>query len=163
MAAEDNKNGPVLSILDRLTDLQPEIKKEAPPSPWERIRQLKASICADLAALLNTRRAEADFDSDYREASNSLLTFGIADFTAYNLKNGIEQERVRRSIERAIRQFEPRLTGVTVSMDEPDAVKPSLHFQISAVLRTDPVGESILLDLTLHRDSRRIAVSGASS
>src|SRR5262245_14952030 len=163
MAAEDNDNGPVLSILNRLTDLQPENKKEASSSPWERIRQLKASICADLAALLNTRRAEADFDADYREATNSLLTFGIADFTSYNLKNGVEQERVRRSIERAIRQFEPRLTGVTVSMDEPDNVKPSLHFQISAVLRTEPIGEAILLDLTLHRDSRRIAVSGAGS
>src|SRR5262245_59396303 len=163
MAAEDNETGPVLSILDRLTDLQPESKKEAPASPWERIRQLKASICADLSALLNTRRAEADFDSDYRESSNSLLTFGIADFTSYNLKSGIEQERVRRSIERAIRQFEPRLTGVTVSMDEPDAVKPSLHFQISAVLRTEPAGEAILIDLTLHRDLVGIAVSGVTS
>jgi type VI secretion system protein ImpF len=163
MAAEDNQTGPVLSILDRLTDLQPDSKKEAPSNPWEKTRQLKASLCRDLAALLNTRRAEEDFNSSFAEATNSLLTFGVADFTSYNLKNGIEQERVRRSIERAIRQFEPRLTGVTVSMDEPDAVKPSLHFQISAVLRTELVGEAILLDLTLHRDSRRIAVSGASS
>jgi len=163
MAREDNQTGPVLSILDRLTDLQPDSKKEKPSNPWEKTRQLKASLCTDLSALLNTRRAESDFDSDYQEASNSLLTFGIADFTSYNLKNGIEQERVRRSIERAIRQFEPRLTGVMVSMDEPDDVKPTLRFQISAVLRTEPVGDPILFDLTLHRDSRRIAVAGASS
>ncbi len=162
MVAENNQTGPVLSILERLTDLQPNSKQEAPSSPWEKTRQLKASLCADLSALLNTRRAEADFDPSYQEASNSLLTFGVSDFTSYNLKNGIEQERVRRSIERAIRQFEPRLTGVAVSMDEPDDVKPTLHFQISAMLRTEPVGEAILFDLTLHRDSRRIAVSGAS-
>jgi type VI secretion system protein ImpF len=163
MAAENNQTGATLSILDRLTDLQPDSKKEAPSSHWEQMRELKAALCADLSALLNTRRAETDFDSGFQEASNSLLTFGVADFTAYNLKNGIEQERVRRSIERAIRRFEPRLTRVSVSMDEPDPLKPVLRFQISAMLRTGHSGEPILFDLTLHRDSRRIAVSGASS
>jgi type VI secretion system protein ImpF len=163
MAAGDNQVEPTLSILDRLTDLQPNSTKETPSSHREIMRELKASLCADLSALLNTRRAEADFDSEYQEAADSLLTFGIADFTSYNLKNGIEQERVRRSIERAIRQFEPRLTRVTASMDEPDPLKPVLRFQISAVLRAEPAGEAILFDLTLHRDSRRIAISGASS
>ena len=74
--------------------------------------KFKASLCRDLAALLNMRRAEEDFDRSYQEATNSLLTFGVADFTSLNLKNGIDQERVRRSMERAIRQFEPRLTRV---------------------------------------------------
>jgi type VI secretion system protein ImpF len=111
-----------------------------------------------LAALLNTRRAEADFDPLFEQATESLLTFGIADFTAYNLKNGIEQELVRRSIERAIRQFEPRLTRVAVSLMTPDPLRPVLQFQIEAVLRT--TAESVVFDATLHRDSRRFGVAG---
>jgi len=155
MAERDDQVGATLSILDRLTE------KQAPLNSWEEMRELKASLCQDLAALLNTRRSENDFDSSYEEATNSLLTFGVADFTSYNLKNGIEQERVRRSIERAIRQFEPRLARVTVTLDEPDPLRPMLQFQISALLQPVGAGEGVLFNATLNRASRQIAVSGA--
>ena len=56
-------------------------------SSWEEMRQFKAALCRDLAALLNTRRAEQDFDPAFEQATNSLLTFGVADFTSFNLKN----------------------------------------------------------------------------
>jgi type VI secretion system protein ImpF len=151
--------GVSLSVLDRLTDLNPGATKDPRVSSWEVVREFKAALCRDLAALLNTRRAEEDLDPAYEQCIDSVLTFGIVDFTSYNLKNAIEQERVRRSIERAIRQFEPRLARVTVIMDEPDPLQPALRFQIEAVLRID--SEPVLFDVSLHRDSRRIAVSGA--
>ena len=124
MPAARHQAGVTLSLLDRLFDLQPESQAEAPLSSWEQLRQLKASLCRDLSALLNTRRAEEDFDPAYTEATNSLLSFGIVDFTSYNLKSGAEQDQVRRSIERAIRQFEPRLARVSVSLEEPDPLAP---------------------------------------
>ena len=152
----DNRAPNVLSILDRLTE------KESPATSWEEMGRLEASLCEDLEALLNTRRAEQNFDPKFSEATNSLLNFGVADFTSYNLKNAIEQERVRRSLERAIRLFEPRLTRVTVHMFEPNPAKPVLRFQIEAVLKAELPGEPVLFDVTLHRDSRRIAVSGVN-
>ena len=127
------------------------------------MREFKTSLCRDLSALLNTRRAEQDFDPAYEEATNSLLSFGITDFTSYNLKSGVEQEQVRRSIERAIRQFEPRLTRVSVSIEEPDPLRPVLQFQIDALLRIGPADEPVVFDVALHRESRRIAVSGGNS
>jgi len=151
------------SMLDRLTDLEPDSTKERQLSSWEEMRRVKESLCRDLADLLNTRRAEQDFDSAYEQATNSLLSFGITDFTSYNLKSEVEQERVRRSIERVIRQFEPRLSRVTVLMEKPDPVRSLLRFQVEATLETDLAAEAILFDLTLHRESRRIAVSGANS
>ena len=150
MPAENTQEGATLSILDRLTE------KDGPLDAW-------AGLCRDLTALLNTRRAARDFDSSYQEASDSLLSFGVADFTSYNLKNDVDQEIVRGSIERAIREFEPRLTRVTVSMDEPDPLRPVLRFRISALLRILDPGESVLFDVALHRDSRRFYVSGANS
>jgi type VI secretion system protein ImpF len=151
-----------LSLLDRLTDLEPNSSKEAQMSSWEELRVFKASLCRDLGVLLNSRRAAEDFDPEFTEATNSLLSFGVADFTSFNLKNLPEQERVRRSIERAIRAFEPRLSRVTVSLEPPDPLKPLLRFQISALLVTGAPGEDILFDATLRRDSRRFAVSGAN-
>jgi type VI secretion system protein ImpF len=150
-----------LSLIDRLIDLQPENSLAAQVTAWEQAREIKEGLCRDLTALLNTRRAEQDFDRSYEESTNSMLTFGITDFTSYNLKSGIEQERVRRSIERAIRQFEPRLARVTVTLEEADPLRPVLQLQIAAVLRTE-TAETILFDATLYRDSRRIAVSGGA-
>jgi len=151
------------SLLDRLIDLDPDSTRAVRPNSWEEMRQFKISLCRDLAALLNTRRAEEDFPPGYEEASDSLLSFGVADFTTYDLKNGVEQERLRRSIERAVRQFEPRLTRVTVSVEEPDPLRPVLQFQIAATLRSEPSAESVLFDVTLQRESRRMAVSGSDS
>lgn len=162
MAEGDQQAGITLSILDRLTDLDPNSKVEARSSDWGDVRELKASLCRDLAALFNTRRAEADFDPGYEQATNSLLTFGVADFTAFNLKNGVEQERVRRSIEHAIRQFEPRLARVTVTLEQTDSLRPMLRFQIDAFLRVGPALEPVLFDATLHRDSRRVTVARAN-
>jgi type VI secretion system protein ImpF len=152
-----------MSLLDRLIDLDPDSKREARSNSWDEMREFKASLCRDLAALLNTRRAEQDFPPVYKEATNSLLSFGVDDFTSYNLKSGVDQEKVRRSIERAIRDFEPRLTRVTVSIDEPDPLRPMLQFQVEALLRLQPAAESVVFDVTLHRESRRIAVSGGGA
>jgi type VI secretion system protein ImpF len=157
MSRENSQWGPTLSILDRLTE------KQTPASSWDEMREIKRSLCDDLAALLNTRRAEEDFDEQYEQAANSVLTYGVTDFTSYNLTNTIEQERLRRSIERAIRLFEPRLTRVNVILEDPDPLRPVLRFQIEAVLRTETPGEPVLFDAMLYRDSRRISVSGANS
>jgi type VI secretion system protein ImpF len=144
-----------LSLLDRLAAI------ESPLNRWEQRRELERSLCRDLTDLLNTRRAEQDFDAGYEEATNSLLSFGIPDFTSYDLKNTIEQERVRCSIERAIRQFEPRLARVKVLLEKPDLVRPTLRFPVEAQLRDGADAEDVVFDATLQRDSRRIAVSGA--
>ena len=163
MAADTNQLSVGLSLLDRLIDLAPDSKREVRSSPWEEMREFKASLCRDLTALLNTRRAEEDFPPGYDEATHSLLSFGVADFTSYNLKNSIEQEKVRRSIERAIREFEPRLTRVTVTIDEPDALKPMLQFQVEALMRIEAAAEPVVFDVTLQRESRRMAVTGGGS
>jgi type VI secretion system protein ImpF len=147
------------SLLDRLIDLDPESEREVPTSPWEEIRDLRAALCRDLTALLNTRRATDDFDRSYEESANSLLSFGITDFTSYNLKKSPEQEQLRKSIERSIRQFEPRLERIEVTLEQTEARRPILRFQVSAVLRNE-TREPVVFDATLHRDSRRIAVSG---
>lgn len=150
MVVQEKQVGAPLSILDRLTE------QDGPLDAWR-------GLCRDLSALLNTRRATSDFDPAYEQTTNSVLGFGVADFTSLNLKNELDQEHVRVSIERAIRQFEPRLTHVTVSVEEPDPLKPVLRFHISAVLAFDDPGEPVLFDVTLQRDSRRFIVSGANS
>jgi type VI secretion system protein ImpF len=150
-------------LLDRLIDLDPAVTAEAPLTHGAQLRRFEAGLCRDLSALLNTRRAAEELDPEYEECRNSLLSFGIADFTSYNLKSGAEQEDLRRSIERAIRRFEPRLARVSVTLEEPDPVQPVLRFQIEALMWSEALPEAVVLDASLRRESRRIAVSGGRS
>jgi type VI secretion system protein ImpF len=159
MANRDLQPEVTASLLDRLFDLYPESQHDESRTTDEQVREFRSALCRDLSALLNTRRAEEDFDHSYEESVNSLLTFGIIDFTAYNLKNDMDQEHLRRSMERSIRRFEPRLDRVTVSIEEADSQRPALRLQISAVLRTE-AAEPVVFDATVQRDSRRVAVSG---
>src|SRR4051812_49334551 len=106
------------SLLERLTQSHDVSNGTLHPDSLEYIRSMRESLCQDLTALLNTRRAEQEFDPGFDEAANSVLTFGIADFTSLNLTSGSDRERVRRSIEWAIRRFEPRLAHVSVTLDE---------------------------------------------
>ena len=149
------------TLLDRLMDRNPQSSREEAGSVWEHARELQSALCRDLAALLNTRRASEDFDGRYEEAGNSLLSFGITDFTAHNLKKGVQQEQLRKSIEQSIRRFEPRLDHVDVTLQESEAGRPVLRFQVSAVLRTRNQ-DAVFFEATLHRDSRRFGVSGGA-
>lgn len=148
-----------LSLLDRLTDPQPE-KPDLSINSLAYRRALEESVCRDLNALLNNRRVEGEVDSKFEQANKSLLTYGVVDFTSFNLTSQLDQERVRQSIERAIRQFEPRLSRVTVILDPLDISKAVLHLQIEAILRNDFRRDPISLGMTLRMDSRRILVEG---
>ncbi|HKD07251.1 MAG TPA: type VI secretion system baseplate subunit TssE [Bryobacteraceae bacterium] len=158
MAAPQEKTGARLSLFDRLIDDQPDVKAEAPASAWEEARRIKESLRRDLSALLNTRRGEPEFDAEFVESRNSILTFGVSDFTARNLTSRPDQEGLRLSIERAIREFEPRLARVSVAVRNSDSAMPVLGFEISAVLRLDSGPEDVYFNAGLHRDTRRMNV-----
>ena len=150
-----------LSFFDRLAD--PEATKpELSPHSLEYMRRLKEAVGRDLTALLNTRRVD-DFDGSFEESTKSLLTFGVIDFTAFNLTSELDQERVRYSVERAIRQFEPRLARLIVTLEQADSSNLILHLRIEAFLRNESRREAVSFGMTLHRDSRRIVVSGADA
>lgn len=160
MASGQQAARAALSLLDRLFDPQPAMREDAPSTRGEASRQFQAALCRDVSALLNTRRAEADFDPAYEEASHSLLRFGIRDFTSSNLTSGAAQEAVRLSIERAIREFEPRLELVSVSVEPPDPIRPELQFQVEATLCGGPAAGLVVFDVRLQRETGRMTVSG---
>lgn len=150
-----------LSLLDRLTDPQPDRPALSINSLAYR-RALEESVCRDLTALLNNRRIEGEIDGKFVQANKSLLTFGIVDFTSFNLTSQLDQERLRQSIERSIRQFEPRLSRVTVTLDPLETSKAVLRLQIEAILRNESRRDPISLGMTLRMDSRRVVVEGDS-
>jgi type VI secretion system protein ImpF len=151
------------SLLERLTDHSPDSREENPLSRLQEVRVLKASLWRDLNALLNTRRKEEEIPEEFTEANRSLLTFGLPDFTSYSLKSPLDQNRLRRALEAAIRRFEPRLEKVTVTLESTGETDPGLRFRVDALLRVEPVPEPISFETLLQPGSGRFVVAGGTS
>jgi type VI secretion system protein ImpF len=148
------------SLLDRLTDFQPSVGGENPLSRTQALRALKQSLWRDLSNLLNTKRREQEIPAEFTETNESLLTYGLPDFSSFSLKNPTDQHKLRRAIETTIRRFERRLEKVTVIFDPPEDTDAALHFRVDALLRVDPAPEPISFETLLQPDSYQFVVVG---
>jgi type VI secretion system protein ImpF len=148
------------SVLDRLIDDEPQISREPPASRQKTLQQLKQSVRRDLEWLLNSRRSIEALPDDLREVSSSVAAFGLPDFSAFSVKNPSDQNRMRRSIEEAIRLFEPRMMDVTVTLEPARDAERRVRFRIDANLRVEPAPEPVTFDTTLHLYNGEYTVQG---
>lgn len=148
-----------LSVLDRLVDFEPEVKAEPPTSRSKAIRQVKQALKRDLEWLLNTRRA-FEVPNELPLLSDSLLAYGLPDFSNVSVKNSGDQHNLTLAVEAALRRFEPRLEDVVVSVASASVLERAFRFRIEARLRVDPVPEPISFDTTLQIGSGNFAVKG---
>jgi type VI secretion system protein ImpF len=136
-------------------------KMRKPAAPALTIRELKASVSRDIEMLLNTRRELLDgVPSEYGQVQKSILMYGLPDVTSYSLANPQDQKVLRRSVEEALSNFEPRLRSVRVTLEPRDKYNPTLRFRIEALLRTDPAPEPITLDAALNVVTSQYSVRG---
>ncbi|HEX2799445.1 MAG TPA: type VI secretion system baseplate subunit TssE [Thermoanaerobaculia bacterium] len=148
-----------LSVLDRLVDFEPEAKAEPPASRSKALRQVKQALRRDLEWLLNTRRV-LEVPEDLPFVSDSILAYGLPDFTNLSVKNAEDQHDLTRALEATLKRFEPRLEDVVVSVASASVLERAFRFKIEARLRIDPVPEPISFDTTLQIGSGNFAVKG---
>lgn len=148
------------SVLDRLLDDEPDRAQE-PTLDWHKqLRELKRAVGRDLEALLNTRQeAGSDVPDIYKEARRSLLTYGLPDFSGLILSSPDDCRLVRQAVERAIKEFEPRLE-VKVFMDDPRSVDRALHFRIEGILKVEPTPEPVTFDAVLQPSTQEYDIKG---
>jgi type VI secretion system protein ImpF len=148
------------SVLDRLIDERPNTAQEPPEAAARSLAQLKESVKRDLEWLLNSRQVLADLPDELRQLDRSLLTYGLPDFTSSSLSNTNDQDLLRRSVEDAIRRFEPRFSRVTVALEPPRALDRSVRFRIDALLRVEPEPQPISFDSVLQLNTKTFVISG---
>ena len=150
MSRFDNEVRITLSVLDRLLDYEPDVSYEPPASRAKSLRLFKQAVRRDLEWLLNTRQLADGVPPGLKEVTSSLAAYGLPDFTTASASSAEDQDFVRRSIEEAIRVFEPRLRDVNVIVDAPRESERALRFRIDALLDVDPAPEPITFDTTLQ-------------
>lgn len=150
----------VSSVIERLLESATPDRESSLSSDGQDLRRLKQDVARDLENLLNTRRRCQLYPSALRELNESIVEYGIPDFTGLNMSVPTERERTRQEFERVIRRFEPRLKNVVVSVQtHEDRLDRTLRLRITGVLRIEPAGERVEFDSKLEPSTAAIAIT----
>lgn len=153
MSRIDNEIRVTPSLVDRLIDYEPKSSQEAPKSRSNSLKELKQSVQRDLEWLLNTRAYFGNIDERLEEVSKSVAVYGLPDFTGVSAKNHLEQTRMTKAIETAIKNFEPRFLDLRVTLEPISTTDKSLRFRIEANLNMEPTPEPVVFDTVLQLGS----------
>ncbi len=153
---------PLASVLDRLLDDAPGERVDQPERPGQALRILKESVRRDLEHLLNTRRPLVSIPPGLKHVERSLVRYGIPDFAGVREDVQSDIRNLARQIEKAIRDFEPRLTEVRVDpVETAQGIDRNLRFQIRATLRVTPIEDAVAYQSLIEPSTGIIRVGSA--
>lgn len=147
MAELTNREKLQPSLLDRLTDDEPQRQVESRDRRILSPSQLRDSVRRDLAWLLNTTRLSAVVPlDDHPFVQRSVVNYGIGDLSGRTM-SGVDLRALEKMIQEAIRDFEPRLLreSVRVRAEEQSAAHNTLAFVIEAQLWAQPIPLQLFL------------------
>ncbi len=157
------------SLLDRLTDTEPDRTSESRERRVLSAAQLRRSVQRDLSWLFNAIRLDAVQDlSAYPEVMRSVLNYGLPDLAGRPVSS-LDVPVLERTLRRVIWDFEPRLLRdtlkVTLAKDPEVAGHNMLCFDIEADLWSDPIPIRLYLrtDIDLEDGKVRVSEPGAGS
>ena len=137
------------SLLDRLTDDEPDKQVESREQRVLPLRRLRELVLRDLAWLFNTTNLQVVQElKDFPEVQRSVLNYGVPEFTGHTIAS-VDISHVERRIQEAVRQFEPRILPQTlrvqVSIDEEEMNRSALTFEIVGELWAQPLPQQLYL------------------
>jgi type VI secretion system protein ImpF len=150
------------SLLERLTDHEPERASEPGASEGVDDARLRHLVRRDLAWLLNTTHLAAGFElGEFPEVARSVLNYGVPDLTGRTLSS-VKSDQLERQITQGVLRYESRLVRETVRVQVSRAPngsgKPTLFIEIAAVLRAEPLPVSLRVRAEVDVESGRVAI-----
>jgi type VI secretion system protein ImpF len=148
------------SLIDRLTDDDPQNRSEARDHRMFSMSRLREAVLRDLSWLLNASDLATTQElEEYPHVASSVLNFGVPPLTGL-VKEGIDATAFARQLLVALRRFEPRLLPETirVSLNRATIGTTAFQFIIEADLWAQPVPLRMLLRTELDRDLDMVRV-----
>lgn len=152
------------SLLDRLTDLEPERQVEPRERRVLSLRTLKEGVLRDLAWLLNANKLVPDEELErYPHVANSVLNYGMPDISGLSL-SGLELPALEKSITKAITDFEPRIIPSSLVVKAASAEHGGIHynkvmFLIEGDMWAQPYPERLYLRTELDMEGAAFRIS----
>jgi type VI secretion system protein ImpF len=143
------------SLLDRLSDDEPDKAVEARDRRVLSLRTLREGVLRDLAWLLNTTNLFSVVDAEkLPHIASSVLNYGMPNMAGGSLV-GFNVSALERGIRQAIWDFEPRLIRASVAVKAlPDLAGDShrIMFSIEADMWAQPYPERLYLKTELDME-----------
>lgn len=130
------------SLLDRLTDDEPNNRVESRDKRVLSMQKLRQSVLRDVSWLLNADSFESVDDlTDYPEVAQSVINFGIQNLAGTSVV-GADLTNIERKLKQAITVFEPRIlpNSLSVKVLSADVMNhQAISFDIEANLWAQPL------------------------
>jgi type VI secretion system protein ImpF len=126
------------------------------------LQRLIAAIRHDLEALLNTRIASAAVPA-HPNCTKSIVNFGLPDFAHFSLGSGDDQRIICDLIRTTIRQHEPRLDKVNVTLSSASSAVNQLSFLVTGQLRIQAMVREVQIGIALEPASMRYTVEKSAN
>jgi type VI secretion system protein ImpF len=145
------------SLLDRLTDDEPNKQREARGNRVISLERLRQCVLRDLGWLLNTGNLDQVQDlGEYPEVAHSVLNFGAPDLSGQTLSS-TDVAQLQQEVRQAIWDFEPRILRNTVKvrviLDETEMSRSALTFEIEGTLWAQPAPLRLLLQTEIDLET----------
>ncbi|WP_404361241.1 type VI secretion system baseplate subunit TssE [Methylotuvimicrobium sp. KM1] len=130
------------SLLDRLTDDEPNNRVESRDKRVLSMQKLRQSVLRDVSWLLNADSFESVADlTDYPEVAQSVINFGVQNLAGSSVV-GADLTNIERKLKQAITVFEPRIlpNSLSVKVLSADVMNhQAISFDIEANLWAQPL------------------------
>jgi type VI secretion system protein ImpF len=155
------------SLLDRLTDDEPDKRQESREKRVLSPARLRESVRRDLSWLFNTVNLTATQSlEDYPEVERSTLNYGLPDL-AGRTASSVDKLALERLLRRAVWDFEPRLTRhavkVKLILDPERMSHNAMCFAIEAELWAQPLPLRLFLRTDVDLETGEFSVAEMST
>ncbi len=150
-------------LLDRLLDDEPRKRSESREEKVISVKRFREGVKRDIEWLLNSKSKFYDLDEVLSEIKNSVLDYGIRDFTGLSSEN-LSLKTLEDVIYQSLVTYEPRLIAeelvvravrTTSKLSEVNA----LSFEILGKIWAEPLPQDFILRTELMLDTGFISVS----
>jgi type VI secretion system protein ImpF len=151
------------SLLDRLTDDDPEKKQESRDRRVMSTSRFREAVLRDLVWLLNTGSLDVTEDlEDYPLVARSVLNYGMPELAGVTGSSLIAGE-LERSVRQAILDFEPRILRNTVKVRAMtpggDVDQNAIILEIEGTLWGHPNPQQLFLKTEVDLETGDVAVT----
>lgn len=154
------------SLLDRLTDDEPDKQQESRERRVLSMSKLRQCVLRDLNWLFNASNLARSEEADqYTYVSSSVLNYGMPDL-AGNTAYSVDVVEVERLLRQVIWDFEPRILRHTVKvhadLSEERMSHNALTFEIEGELWAQPVPEHLYIKTEIDLEGGKVKVEDYS-
>lgn len=150
-------------LLDRLFDDEPRRKSESRREKVISVKRFREGVKRDIEWLLNSKSRFYDLDDNLSYVRNSVLDYGIRDFTGLSSEN-LSLLTLEKVIRSSLINYEPRLIAdelkvKAVSSNSELSKINALSFEIYGKIWAEPLPQDFVLRTEIALDTGMVSVA----